>query len=129
MEMVVQISALCVMAALLCVVVKKGTPEIALVLTVAAVTAGLLALSTPFAALAELLEMLQRECGISEEWFLPLYKTLGIALVVRLGSDLCRDAGAEALSGVVETAGTVCALVVAAPLMETVVELILEMRP
>jgi len=129
MELVLRITAGCAVAAILTVVVKKGTPEIAVVLTVAAVALGLLALSEPVKALGALIASLREQSGLSPSWFAPLYKTLGIALVVRIGSDLCRDAGAEALAGVVETAGTVCALAVAAPLLESVVNLILELRP
>lgn len=129
MELVVQITAGCAAAALLTVVVKKGTPEIAMVLTIAAVALGMLALREPVTALGALLSSLGEESGLSTVWFTPLYKTVGIALVVRIGADLCRDAGAEALAGVVETAGTVCALAVAAPLLESVMNLILELRP
>ena len=129
MELVVQITAGCAAAALLTVVVKKGTPEIAMVLTIAAVALGMLALREPVTALGALLSSLGKESGLSIVWFTPLYKTVGIALVVRIGADLCRDAGAEALAGVVETAGTVCALAVAAPLLESVMNLILELRP
>ena len=129
MDLVVRITAGCAAAALLMLVVKKGTPEIAMVLTIAAVALGLLALREPVAALGSLLSSLGEESGLSAVWFTPLYKTVGIALVVRIGADLCRDAGAEALAGVVETAGTVCALAVAAPLLESVMNLMLELRP
>lgn len=129
MGLVVRITAGCAAAALLMLVVKKGTPEIAMVLTIAAVALGLLALREPVAALGALLSSLGKESGLSAVWFTPLYKTVGIALVVRIGVDLCRDAGAEALAGVVETAGTVCALAVAAPLLESVMNLMLELRP
>ena len=57
----------------------------------------------------------------------PLYKTVGIALVVRVGSSLCADAGESALGKVVETAGAVCALVAALPLLRTVLELLMEL--
>ena len=57
----------------------------------------------------------------------PLYKTVGIALVVRVGSSLCVDAGESALGKVVETAGAVCALAAALPLLRTVLELLMEL--
>ena len=129
MDAVMRVTALCVTAALLYPVVKRGTPEIALVLLLGTVAAGLLALGPQVTELARLIELLHKESGLSSPWFTPLYKTAAIALVVRLGGDLCRDAGAEALAGVVETAGTVCALTVAAPLLQMVMELILEMKP
>ena len=52
---------------------------------------------------------------------------MGIALVVKVGSGLCRDAGESALASVVETAGAVCALLVALPLLRAVLSLLLEL--
>lgn len=127
MELVGKITALCVTAALLTLVLKKGTPEIAMVLVLAAAALALLSLSDTAQALAELFGELRRHSNLGEEWFVPLYKTVAIAIVVRIGGDLCRDAGEGALAGVVETAGTVCALATAAPLMHMVLSLILEL--
>ena len=36
--------------------------------------------------------------GVSADLFVPLYKTIGIALVVQVGGNLCRDAGESALA-------------------------------
>lgn len=127
MELVGKITALCVTAALLTLVVKKGTPEIAMVLVLAAAAIALLALADAAEELADLFQELRRRSSLGEEWFLPLYKTVAIAIVVRIGGDLCRDAGESALAGVVETAGAICALAAAAPLMRMVLSLILEL--
>lgn len=129
MDTVFQVTALCVTAALLGLVVKKAAPETALVLTLAAVAVGLLALSGTAEDLAALFRTLQDQSGLGAEWFAPLYKTVGIAIVVRIGGELCRDAGEKALAGVVETAGTLCALAVAAPLMEAVLGLLGGLQP
>ena len=56
------------------------------------------------------------------------YKTVGIALVVKMGDGLCRDAGESALAAALEFAGTVCALLTALPLLRAVLELITELR-
>ena len=55
----------------------------------------------------------------------PLYKTLGIALVTRIGGDLCRDAGESALASALDAAGSVCALLVALPLLTDVMNILL----
>ena len=122
-----KIAAGCVVAAILALVVKKGTPEIALAVSLAAVAAGLLALTEPMEELMGLLRQIREKSSLGESWFLPLYKVAAIAVVVRIGSDLCRDAGERALSSVVEMAGSVCALAAAAPLMQGVLLLILEL--
>ena len=49
---------------------------------------------------------------------------LAIALTVRVGGAFCRDAAQGALASVLETAGAVCALTAAAPLLLAVVELV-----
>ena len=127
MEQVFQVTGLCVVGALLALVLKKGSPELALLLALAAVAAVLLFLA---GALGELLEFLREggaASGLSEDLFIPLYKTAGIALVVKAGGSLCRDAGESALASAVETAGTVCALLVSLPLLRAVLALLLEL--
>ena len=53
--------------------------------------------------------------------------TVGIALVVRVGGDLCRDAGESALASAVETAGSICALLAALPLLRQVLHMLSEL--
>ena len=127
MEQVFQTTALCLVGALLALVVKRGSPEGALLLTLAATVAVLLALMAPIGELAAFLEELSQRSGVPDGLFVPLYKTVGIALVVRVGGSLCRDAGETALASVVETAGAVCALLAALPLLQAVLSLLLEL--
>lgn len=104
-----------------------GQPETALLLAVAAAVVVLLAVGQALEEVIGFLAELGERSGISPELFVPLYKAVGIALVVRVGGSLCRDAGESALASVVETAGAVCALVVSLPLLRAVVSLLLEL--
>ena len=72
-----------------------------------------LALAGVAEELLAFLEELAAGSGVPPDLFTPLYKTIGIALVVQVGGNLCRDAGESALASVVETAGTLCALLAA----------------
>ena len=72
-------------------------------------------------------EEVARRSGLPEALFAPLYKILAITLGVRVGSGLCRDAGEQALASVVETAGAVCALLTALPLLRSVLSMLLEL--
>ena len=126
METVFRIAALCIIAALLTLVVKRGSGELAMLLSLAAVTAVLLSLAGALEELVAFLRTLGQRTGLPEELFLPLYKTVGIALVVKAGGNLCRDAGESALAAALEMAGSVCALLVALPLLQAVLDLLLE---
>ena len=89
MEQIVQVTALCVVGALLAVVVRRGSPECALVLGIAAAVAVLVFLAQGLEELMAFLAELGERSGIPETLFVPLYKTLGIALVVRVGVPDC----------------------------------------
>ena len=122
-----QAAALCVIGALLAVVVRRGSPETALLVTLAAAAVVLLFLSSALEELTDFLRELAENSGVSLALFGPLYNTVAIALVVKVGAGLCRDAGESALASVVETAGAVCALLVSLPLLRAVLELLMEL--
>ena len=122
-----QAAALCVIAALLGLVLRRSNPEITLLLALAAAAAVLLALAEPLTELLRFLERLAEQSGVSRTLLTPLYKTVGIALVVKVGGGLCREAGVSGLAAL-EFAGTICALLTALPLLRAVLELITELR-
>ena len=90
METALQITAVSVLAALLGLLLKKGSPELAMLLTLAAVTAAFLCLTGLLEELMDFLEELSAATGVDGELLAPLYKTIGIALVVKMGGSLCR---------------------------------------
>ena len=127
MELASRVTALCVVGVILALVLKKTSPEQALLLVLCAAVAGLALLTDGLGELVEFLRELGERSGVSETLFVPLYKTVGIGLVAKVGGDLCRDAGGAALASVVETAGAVRALLVAMPLLRAVLELLMEL--
>lgn len=122
-----QAAVLCVIGALLALVIKRGSPETAMLLTLGAAVVVLLSLADSLKELLGFLTELTEQSGLPGTLFVPLYKTVGIALVVKVGGNLCRDAGETALSSVVETAGAVCALLTAVPLLRAVLALLVEL--
>ena len=127
MEQVFQVTALCLVGALLAVVVRRGSPELSLLLTLGAAAVVLLSLAGALEELMAFFSELGERSGVSQRLLAPLYKTVGIALVVKVGGSLCHDAGESALASAVETAGTVCALLVSLPLLRAVLALLLEL--
>jgi len=121
-----QTAALCVTGAVLAVVVRRGAPELALTVTLGTAAVGFLFLAGPLGDLLDFMTEVSRY-GVSQKLLIPLYKIVGIAVVVKVGGDLCRDAGESALASVVETAGSVCALLVALPLLRGVLTLLMEL--
>lgn len=124
METVVTLAGLCLASAVLASLLKKDTPALGLLLAAAAtVVGGALALDAAAEALA-LTRELAALTGLSPALFLPLGKVVAVALVSRVASALCLDAGQSALARVMDMAGALCALGCAAPLLRAVTELL-----
>ena len=127
MELIIRLSALAVLAALLALLLKGRQGELGLLVALTGLGALLFALGEPLGDLIAFLRTLSEGTGLDAAVFAPLYKILGIALVVQLGGDLCRDAGESALAAGLETAGSVCAMLAALPLLERALSLLGEL--
>ena len=127
MEQALQAAGVCVAGAALALVVRRGSPETALLLVLGTAVAVLLSLGEGLGQLTDFLRQIRERSGLPGELFTPLCKTVGIALVVRIGGSLCRDAGESALAETLDTAGAVCALTTALPLLRAVWDLLTEL--
>ena len=120
-----RLAGLCAACLTPVVLLRKKTPEQALLLT-AAVLAVVLARCLAVAApLVEEVRALFNRAGVEGVYVSVLLRTVAAALVTRFCADLCRDGGSQALATAVETAGAVAALVIALPLLRAVVDLLL----
>ncbi len=115
-----KLAALAVSAALCALVLRRRVPELALVLTLAAGAALLGEAVSSLAAVRGLADSLARTAGLSPGVWKPVWKTVGIGLVTRLASAVCKDAGEGGVAAFLETAGSALALLAALPLAEAV---------
>lgn len=113
-------------AIVLTLTLKKESPAIAFLL---ALTAGLVILFRVFSemggAVREITQVFAQG-GMSETLYLPVIKTVGVAVVVRVMGALSRDAGQSALAAKLEIAGSVLAIALCMPLLQQVLSLIEE---
>lgn len=127
MGVIEQVAAVAVTGAICAVVIKKQTPDMALVVTLCAVA---LILGTAMAVLEpvrELMDTLGERSGLSAAVLAPVVKTVGIALLTKVCAELCRDANENGIAAAAEIAGGACALLVCLPLFQAVLDLILEL--
>ena len=111
-------------AAVLGLVIRKSNPELALMLAAAACAA---VLSGAFSVLSEIIAFaddLAGESGITGELAAPVIKCTGIAIVSKLSSDICRDAGAASAAGAIELAGAAAGIAVSIPLLRAVMSIV-----
>ena len=119
MEVVAKAAALGIAAALLGQLIQKLEPSQALLLGLGAAGA-VLALGVPLLQeLGDTFGGLLESAGISAALTLPVVKSLGITLVGRYTSELCRDAGQSASASALETVTAAVVLYTALPLVRS----------
>ena len=125
-DLIFKIAAVGILVAVLnLLLVRSGREEQAmLLLAVAVCGAAALAAVRGVREVWAFLEDLLAAVEISSTLFLPLLKTAGIAVVTRIGADLCRDAGESAVASAVEMAGAMGALLAVLPLMQAAWEVL-----
>ncbi len=127
MEAMAKLTAVGVTAVVLSAVLKKNTPELALLLVLAAGLWMLSLVASGLGAIVALMEELAQQAGLSEALLEPVVKTVALSILTKLTVELCRSAGEGGVAAFVETAGAVLALLVALPLIQAVAQLMGEL--
>ena len=127
MTVLVQAAALGLAGTLIGLLLKKNAPELALALSLAVclLAAGLG--MELFSQLKEIIDLAREQTGLSAAIVSPVLKCVGIGVVSRLATDLCKDAGQGAIASAVELCGAACAIVTALPLIRSLLQMISEL--
>lgn len=127
MELMVRSAAVALTAAVLGTLLRRHTPELALLLVLGAGVWMLSLAANALGAAVELLEELSELTGVEEELLRPVVKTAALSLVTRLTAEMCRGTGESGLAAFLEITGTALALGVALPLVRAVLTLLGEL--
>ena len=123
MDLMVKVAAGAITAAVLGVVLRKNTPELALLLALAAGLWMVALVADGLGAVVALMEELTSLAGLSEELLEPVVKTVALSILTRLTAEVCKSAGEGGVAAFVETAGTILALAVSLPLVGGVLKM------
>ncbi len=127
MEAMAKLAAVGVTAVVLSAVLRKNTPELALLLALAAGLWMLALTAEGLGAVAALIQELADQAGLSEALLEPVMKTVALSILTKLTVEICRSAGEGGVAAFVETAGAVLALTVALPLVRAVAQMMGEL--
>lgn len=120
---------LAVAAAAVCMVVRVQQPQMA---SVCASAAGLMLVAVALESVGNLKELFGRLtalAGLQEGYLQPLFKAMGISYAAELAAQVCTDLGEGGLAVKVGLMGRLCVFALTAPLMMSILEMILELVP
>ena len=124
MEMLIKVMAAAIAGSVIGLVLKKNSPEMSLLLTISLAVFTLYLAFEVITGIVDFIKSLSDTAGISPAVLGVVLKTVGISVVRKLSSDICRDAGQASLASSVEFSGAVTAIYVALPLFKTVIGMI-----
>lgn len=124
MELMLRAGCAAMAGSLCALALRRHVPELSLVLGVVTGGVVLVLMLTAFSQVREGLELLTGYAGLDDTLVGPVYKVVVIAILSRLTSQICRDAGEGTVALCCELAGTFAALCAILPLLRRVLELI-----
>ena len=124
MDILLKIAAVGVAASVMAMVLKKNSPEIALLLTVATASLIMFAAVEVISEVLDFLRTILEHTSLSEDIFGIVLKAVAIAIITKIASDVCKDAGQSASSSAIELVGSATVLYIALPLFETMIQMI-----
>ena len=124
MELLIKLTVGAVISALCAVVLRRNGGEFAVLLVLAAGVWILTMLVQPLREVVSCLARLGRIAELDMQLIEPVVKVVGLSILARIASEVCRAAGEGGIAVFVELAGTILALAAALPLVNGVVEMI-----
>ncbi|MCX7843269.1 MAG: stage III sporulation protein AD [Clostridia bacterium] len=126
---ILQIVGIGVVATVMILVLKAQRPDIALLVSIITGIIVFMMVAARLSAVLDLLNSYARKVNIDMAYLTTLLKIIGIAYIAEFGAEICKDAGEGSIASKVELAGKVIIMVLAVPIITSLLELIIRIMP
>lgn len=126
---IVQIVGLGLVATVLALVLRNNKPELAIFIGISVGIIIFLFMLDKIMAIFAVMEGLSQKANLSMVYLGTILKIVGIAYIADFGSQICRDAGEGAIASKIEFGAKIIILVLAVPIVMSVVNTLLKLIP
>lgn len=109
------------------ILLKKYLPEYSLLVTLATSIIILFWVVINVIPVLNKLLYYMEQTNMPSEYGMIIFKSLGLAFVIQLISDICKDSGETAIASKLELVGKIAILIISLPLFEKVLSIIFEL--
>ena len=124
---IMKLSIVVAVSSILSVILKKYSPEYSLVISL---LAGIFIFFSVLSKIQPAIDRIRDLIAVSQipsHYLFTLFKAIGICFLIQFASDSCKDAGENALASKLELSGKIAIILVALPLFEDVIEIVLKL--
>ena len=126
---ILQIVGLGIVATILAVVIKAQRPELGVQISIVTGVIVFLMIASKMSTVIELLNGFTRKANIDMTYMSTVLKIIGIAYIAEFGAEVCKDAGEGAIAAKIELAGKVIIIVLAVPIITSLLDLVVKIMP
>jgi stage III sporulation protein AD len=126
---ILQIVGLGIVATVIIIVIKAQRPEIAIQISILTGIILFMMVAGKLSAVIELLKSYSQKVNIDMIYLATLLKIIGIAYIAQFGAEICRDAGESSIASKIELAGKVVIIVLAVPIITSLLDLVIRIMP
>lgn len=126
---ILQIAAIGVIAAVLITLLKETKPELAVMLGVAAGVIIIILVVDELYEVVVAFYNIAEVSGIAGGIFTTVLKIIGIGYVTEFAANVCADSGCKSVGDKIQFAGKVVIMVLALPIINSLLSLIVEILP
>ncbi len=126
---ILQIVGLGIVSVVIIIVLRVQKPEIAVQISIITGLVIFFLLVSKLSAVLDMLQTFSDKANIDSAYFTTVLKIIGIAYVAEFGAEVCRDAGESSIASKIELAGKVIIVVLAVPIITSLLELITRIMP
>lgn len=124
-----QIIGIGIVSTVIIIVLRAQKPEIALQASIVTGIVIFMLLASKLSAVVDLLQTFADRADIKPVYFTTVLKITGIAYITEFGAEVCKDAGEGSIASKIELAGKVTIVVLAVPIITSLLDLVIKMMP
>lgn len=126
---ILQIVGIGLVSTIIIIILRKQKPEIAVQVSIVTGIVIFMLLASRLTSIIELLDSYADRADIKPVYFSTVLKVTGIAYITEFGAEICRDAGEGSVASKIEMAGKVIIVLLAIPIITSLLDLILKVMP
>ncbi len=109
------------------ILVKQTRPEIAMIISIAGSILIILMIVDSLSSVLSSFYGIFQTTGVDTTLLTPLFKIIAIGYITEFGANICMDAGASSVADKVLFAGKLVILLVALPIVTTVIDMVVSL--
>lgn len=126
---ILQIVCIGIIAVVLASILKAQRPEIALQVSIATGILIFIVVVVKLAAVIDFIQTFSKRADIDSTYLTILLKIVGIAYIAEFGAEVCKDAGESSIASKIELAGKVTIVILAVPIITSLLDLVIKLMP